>query len=129
MSNREVTLAGTVSRREDKRRAEDIAEAVSGVTHVQNNLRVQGQGSTSLGGGSGLGTSGMSGSSGTGGADASGSAGTTTRTDPSEARQGIGEAITAMGSSDALPISTGPAGQSTSEVEVTRPESASTKKA
>ena len=35
----EVTLNGTVHRRDDKRRAEDIAEQVSGVTHVQNNLR------------------------------------------------------------------------------------------
>lgn len=36
----EVTLAGLVRSREDKRRAEDIAERVSGVRHVQNNLRV-----------------------------------------------------------------------------------------
>jgi hypothetical protein len=37
----EVTLAGMIDRREDKRRAEDLAELVSGVTHVQNNLRVR----------------------------------------------------------------------------------------
>jgi hypothetical protein len=37
----EVTLTGTVTRREDKRRAEDMAELVLGVTHVQNNLRVK----------------------------------------------------------------------------------------
>lgn len=37
----EVTLSGTVNRREDKRRAEDIVEDVSGVKHLQNNLRVQ----------------------------------------------------------------------------------------
>jgi osmotically-inducible protein OsmY len=37
----EVTLSGQVERREDKRRAEDLAEQVSGVKHVQNNLRVQ----------------------------------------------------------------------------------------
>jgi len=37
----EVTLTGAVNSREDKRRAEDIAEQVSGVKHVQNNLRVQ----------------------------------------------------------------------------------------
>ena len=37
----EVTLAGTVNNREDRRRAEDIAEQVSGVKHVQNNLRVE----------------------------------------------------------------------------------------
>ncbi|HEX2527350.1 MAG TPA: BON domain-containing protein [Geminicoccus sp.] len=36
----EVTLSGMVRRREDKRRAEDLAEQVSGVNHVQNNLRV-----------------------------------------------------------------------------------------
>ncbi|MBC7767722.1 MAG: BON domain-containing protein [Phycisphaerales bacterium] len=37
----EVVLSGTVDSREAKRRAEDIVEAVSGVKHVQNNLRVQ----------------------------------------------------------------------------------------
>ena len=36
----EVTLTGTVDSKENKRRAEDVADAVSGVTHVQNNLRV-----------------------------------------------------------------------------------------
>lgn len=36
----EVTLDGTVGSRFDKRRAEDCAEDVSGVGHVQNNLRV-----------------------------------------------------------------------------------------
>jgi len=36
----EVTLDGTVPSRTEKRRAEDCAESVSGVTHVQNNLRV-----------------------------------------------------------------------------------------
>ncbi len=36
----EVTLNGTVDNRQAKRRAEDIADNVSGVTHVQNNLRV-----------------------------------------------------------------------------------------
>lgn len=36
----EVTLAGSVDRREDKRRAEDIAERVSGVREVNNRLRV-----------------------------------------------------------------------------------------
>jgi len=35
----EVTLAGTVEDRRGKRRAEDIADGVSGVKHVQNNLR------------------------------------------------------------------------------------------
>jgi osmotically-inducible protein OsmY len=40
----EVTLDGTVNSRDDKRRAEDLADNVSGVRHVQNNLRVQQQG-------------------------------------------------------------------------------------
>jgi hypothetical protein len=35
----EVVLSGRVRTREDKRRAEDLAERVSGVAHVQNNLR------------------------------------------------------------------------------------------
>jgi osmotically-inducible protein OsmY len=37
----EVTLTGTVQRRSDKRRAEELAESISGVSHVQNNLRAQ----------------------------------------------------------------------------------------
>ncbi|WP_445503163.1 CBS domain-containing protein [Microvirga sp. G4-2] len=40
VQNREVTLTGTVRDRNEKRWAEDIAESVSGVSHVQNNLRV-----------------------------------------------------------------------------------------
>ncbi len=49
----EVTLDGTVSSRSEKRRAEDCAERISGVKHVQNNLRVKerdyGSGSSSYG--------------------------------------------------------------------------------
>jgi hypothetical protein len=41
VSNTEVTLTGTVPSRNDKRRAEDIAESVSGVTNVENRLRVK----------------------------------------------------------------------------------------
>lgn len=40
-SRGEVTLNGIVRSRDDRRRAEDLAEGVSGVTHVQNNLRVE----------------------------------------------------------------------------------------
>jgi len=40
VENGEVTLNGTVSERAHKRRAEDIADDISGVKHVQNNLRV-----------------------------------------------------------------------------------------
>ncbi|RZK03178.1 MAG: BON domain-containing protein [Novosphingobium sp.] len=36
----EITLNGTVASREAKRRAEDVVDNVSGVKHVQNNLRV-----------------------------------------------------------------------------------------
>lgn len=39
----EVTLSGTVASRDEKRRAEDLADQVSGVKHVQNNLRVERQ--------------------------------------------------------------------------------------
>jgi hypothetical protein len=41
VSTCEVTLTGTVDSRNAKRRAEDIADGVSGVRHVQNNLRVR----------------------------------------------------------------------------------------
>jgi hypothetical protein len=40
VSNREVTLTGTVPGRQAKRMAEDLAESVSGVTDVHNQLRV-----------------------------------------------------------------------------------------
>jgi osmotically-inducible protein OsmY len=62
VSGSEVTLSGTVDNREVKRRAEVIAEHVSGVNHVQNNLRVQ---QSSWGGSAAAG--GVSGSASTGG--------------------------------------------------------------
>jgi osmotically-inducible protein OsmY len=37
----EISLNGTVTSREAKRRAEDVVDDISGVKHVQNNLRVQ----------------------------------------------------------------------------------------
>jgi osmotically-inducible protein OsmY len=40
----EVTLTGLIDERSAKRRAEDIAESVSGVTHVENRLKVQSAG-------------------------------------------------------------------------------------
>jgi osmotically-inducible protein OsmY len=40
VKDREVTLDGTVHSRAAKRAAEDCADSVSGVVHVQNNLRV-----------------------------------------------------------------------------------------
>ena len=41
VENGEVTLTGTVHHRNAKRRAEDLAELVSGVTNVENRIRVQ----------------------------------------------------------------------------------------
>ena len=41
VENTEVTLTGTVRNRNDKRRAEDLAESVSGVSNVENRLRVK----------------------------------------------------------------------------------------
>jgi hypothetical protein len=41
VQNCEVTLTGTVDDREAKRRAEDIAESVSGVAHVENRIKVR----------------------------------------------------------------------------------------
>jgi osmotically-inducible protein OsmY len=49
VNDREVTLSGTVNSRFDKRRAEDLAESVSGVTHVQNNIRVRESGQYTAG--------------------------------------------------------------------------------
>lgn len=49
----EVTLEGTVDSRQAKRRAEDLSDDISGVRHVQNNLRVQATGTTATGSGSG----------------------------------------------------------------------------
>jgi osmotically-inducible protein OsmY len=45
VTNGEVTLSGTVDERSSKRRAEDIAENVSGVKNVENRIRV---GTTSM---------------------------------------------------------------------------------
>jgi osmotically-inducible protein OsmY len=74
VTNTEVTLTGTVNSREDKRRAEDLAESVSGVTNVENRLRVK-QGRygdySSTTTGSSMGT-------GTGSSNISGTPGTTT---------------------------------------------------
>lgn len=41
MKDGEVTLTGTVDSREARRHAEDLIDRMSGVKHVQNNLRVQ----------------------------------------------------------------------------------------
>ena len=46
VSKSEVTLTGNVESREARRRAEDIAEGVSGVSYVMNNLRVRQHGTS-----------------------------------------------------------------------------------
>jgi hypothetical protein len=43
VDNAEVTLNGTIRRKEDKRRIEDVVD-IDGVRHVQNNLRVRDRG-------------------------------------------------------------------------------------
>lgn len=47
VKNGEVVISGTVRTREERRRIEDVLERLSGVQHVQNNVRVkQDEGST-----------------------------------------------------------------------------------
>lgn len=46
VANAEVTLNGTVPDRESRRRAEDVVDGISGINHVQNNLRVKKEGSS-----------------------------------------------------------------------------------
>jgi len=82
VSGREVTLSGTVDSRDARRRAEDIAESVSGVAHVQNNLRVQQHGLSSgmgsnqgMTSGGGMTSSAIAGAMGTSGTTAHGSTG------------------------------------------------------
>ncbi len=82
VSNAEVTLSGTVDHRMTRRRAEDIVESISGVRHVQNNLRVRQH--TGMGRGSGpnagtsAGASAMAGMGGTSGSMTGGTTGNTT---------------------------------------------------
>lgn len=82
VSSGEVTLTGTVDHRSTKRRAEDLAEAVSGVKNVENRIRVMqtsgsSMGSSNMGSGStgssasGSQTSGLSGMSGSAGSTGS----------------------------------------------------------
>lgn len=49
VANGDVTLSGTVVRREDKRELEDIAEDVYGVDDVKNELRVRREGRQAMG--------------------------------------------------------------------------------
>lgn len=74
VNNGEITLDGTVHSRLSKRRAEDCVEDISGVKHVQNNLRVQE--AVATGAGSGAWPAGRSGSTETGSLSQSGSTAT-----------------------------------------------------
>ena len=92
VQNAEVTLTGTVNNRSDKRRAEDIAESVSGVTNVENRLRVKqsssydySSSSTETRYGSGTGTTGTTGTE---------MSGTTSPTSTSSAAAGAGTGTT-----------------------------------
>ena len=49
VENGEVTLSGSVESRQAKRQAEDCVEDVTGVKHVQNNLRVNSSSSSQFG--------------------------------------------------------------------------------
>jgi osmotically-inducible protein OsmY len=117
VSATEVTLSGIVDSRQARHRAEDIAESVSGVTHVQNDLRVRrerpgtgaGLGSP-VGAASGSGTVGTTGGTGVAARAQGGSGGTgvesSTLTDTSP---GTGTAtVTPTGAADtAKPATTG----------------------
>lgn len=92
VSGGEVTLSGSVDSRYSKRLAEDLADEVSGVRHVQNNLRVRqteqqrtsisgtSSGVSERGATSDVGRTSGSGSSGTGNASGSMTGGTTAGT-------------------------------------------------
>lgn len=45
----EVVLTGTVNSRDQKRRAEDVVESISGVRNVENRLKVSSEESSSFG--------------------------------------------------------------------------------
>jgi osmotically-inducible protein OsmY len=91
--NAEVTLTGTVNSRADKRRAEDIAESVSGVSNVENRLRVKQQsGSSSYEGYNATGSTATTGTSGTTGS--AGASETTGPTSTASAAAGTGSTTT-----------------------------------
>jgi osmotically-inducible protein OsmY len=108
----EITLDGTVDSRQAKRRAEDCVEHISGVKHVQNNLRVQERSQGSFGGSSSSygstqnstsqgavatgqnGTASGTSTSGTTGSGASGTSGSTSTGTGANTTSGIGSTAT-----------------------------------
>ena len=59
-----MTLTGTVRTRDQKRRAEDCAESISGVSEVVNNIRVKADDASSRGSQSSTSQSGQTGQTG-----------------------------------------------------------------
>jgi osmotically-inducible protein OsmY len=97
VTNAEVTLTGTVNSRMDKRRVEDIAESVSGVSNVENRLRVKQSGSERYG--STMGTTSTQATSPTSASSEAAGSGTTTTTptSTSSAAAGSGSGTTGTG--------------------------------
>ncbi|WP_372398824.1 BON domain-containing protein [Azospirillum sp. HJ39] len=114
VSGGEATLTGMVPDRQTRRRAEDVAESVSGISHVQNNLRVRSR--TDMQGGSDRGNS--WGSSTGAGASAMAGAGSGTATgavsSPSGSPAGAAAGLqgSGMGAGMGAGTSGGPAGAS-----------------
>jgi len=115
VSSSEVTLSGTVDSRFAKRRAEDIAESISGVTHVQNNLRVRQNEGGRFGQGMGTLQSGTSVGEGIRGAGAGQTFGNGDVT-AGQAGSGYGRGTTGSRSSSSVPSSGSIAGTSGSGV-------------
>jgi osmotically-inducible protein OsmY len=90
ISDGEATLSGHVDSRDAKRRAEDIAESVAGVKHVQNNLRVKDRFESGSTFGSSTGQSGGGFGAGASRASTAGSAGTGTNVGESTGRRRTG---------------------------------------
>jgi osmotically-inducible protein OsmY len=80
VASTEVTLTGNVNSRTDKRRAEVLAESVTGVTHVENRLRVKQYDSSAA----------RSGTEASGTASSMGTTGSTTTTGTSSRRAASG---------------------------------------
>ncbi|EIZ79714.1 putative osmotically inducible sensory protein [Novosphingobium sp. Rr 2-17] len=94
----EVSLEGSVASREAKRRAEDVADEVSGVRHVQNNLRVGSPSQT--GGTSTLATGGTNASSTTAASAATSSPGSYSSSTGTGANTASSDATTGTRSTD-----------------------------
>jgi osmotically-inducible protein OsmY len=121
VTNAEVLLLGTVTNRHDKRRAEDIAEAVAGVNNVENRLRVKRGGSQSTYNQSSGSTRTSTGAS--MGAAAASTAADSTAADPTAASMGAaatGSSISGTGSSISGGSASGTGSTSTGETDTTK---------